>query len=198
MKPKKILKPQDYTQALGDVIEKEYFPDLSRMKSNEQGTVPSKRKHEVIDLTDSTIDDFHEKIVSTDQVKFKSSLILQRKHNDGVWDKVASSGASSKLALRLEPTPDIHTIPSTRPIVRRENTRLTPADTVELHARIEGTLGAKSIIQQSTRRSERMIETGQFFNDGYSIPPSDPREQVAIKLEESVSRDILRAGLRKK
>ena len=198
MRSKKILQAQDYMHALGNVIEREYFPDLSRIKSQQQGAPTSKRKHEVIDLTDSAIDEFHEKNVSTDQVNFRASQTLQRKHHETVWNKVASSGKSSTLALRLDPNPQVTSIPSSRPMVRRENTRLIRSDNVRIDASVEGMLSAKSIIQQSTRRSERMVESGQFFNDGYSLPPTDPREQVAIKLEESVSKDILRAGLRKK
>ena len=193
----KILKPDQYSEALGDLIEREFFPDLSRLRCRHD-PVNTKRKSEVIDLTDSSIEDFHSKTLSNDEAAFRASQEIDRKRHSGMWTKVASRGESSKLALRLHPPSQVPNSASSKPLVRRENTRL-PSQTSEsalmIESKIQATLSAKSVIQESARRADIMIETGQFTDDDhYSLPPIDPREEVAIKLEQ----DILRGGLRKK
>ena len=191
----KILKPDEYSQSLGGIIEREFFPDLVRLRSQHKDRNP--QSTDIIDLTDSSIEEFHAKKLSTDEAAFRATQSLDRKRHDGTWTKLATPGSTSKLALRLHPPSQVPNHGSSKPLVHRENTRLAvsnPSSTVSLEAKIQGTASAKSVIKETMRRADAMVEAGRFDDDQYSLPPIDPREEVAVKLE----RDILRGGLRKK
>jgi hypothetical protein len=186
---RKILKAEEYSEKLGDLIEREFFPDLLRSRQSEE-----KGKSEIIDLTDSCVDEFHERNLSSDDAAFRASQSIDHRRHTAMWKKVATPGESSQIALRLHPPSQVPNSASSRPRVRRENTRLVEGNTELMEAKIQGTLSAKSVIQESTRRADRMIETGNFDDNHYTLPPVDLREQIAVKLEQ----DILRGGLRRK
>jgi len=198
-KKTKILKPEQYSEALGDLIEREYFPDLSQLRSS--GIVSHKKRNtDIIDLTETSIEEFHSKTLSTDEAAFRTSQSLDRRRHANKWTKIATPGESSQLALRLVPPARVPNHASSKPVVRRENTRLNTTNTSEsllmMESRFQATVTAKSVIQQSVRRADLMVEQGRFDpeDNHYTIPPVDPREEVAIKLEQ----DILRVGLRRK
>ena len=195
----KVIESRTYSQALGEVIEQEFFPDLPRLRSLHASETTRKRKPEVIDLTDTNLDEFHANISSSDELAFRNLQVLDRKRHMHNWSRLVPTEEPSEVALRIHAAANVDNHASSRSIVRKENTRLVEAATkYPLDSTIQGTLSAKSVLQKSRHRADDMVRNGKFDESTYSLPPIDSREQVAMKLEQSVSRDILHAGLRRK
>jgi hypothetical protein len=221
-KPIQPLPEESFVSAIGNIIERDFFPELTRLRDEktrlmrESEPSISTTQTEVIDLSlSTTLEEFHSKYTGEQDFAFRKV-----KKRDGSRQKhrlqaMATSGGTAQNALLFTPK-EI----DTEGIIRTQTSHIHPHNTrlprdafkndVRQSARISGTEGAKSIEKSSRRLLEGMAETAIFDPDvlgqqamGYFIPEVDEREELALKLEQEVEKspkrskrkDILKAGL---